>query len=384
MIKIPTYKEHKKGTTILERYIYIMALILPFSAADVIGKDKLSVNGKVISASNFMTEAKKVPRRRTRNYQKILKAYAITETKANETMRLANDALLAAKIIWKSSISLYQYLYDVKNPYACPRTTPRMKRDNLRTLLTCKMDELPNKLKKIGEVNSDDLLNYVFCYDRFSEKDETLDLLMDMDVPVCPYCNRLYTFTSRGKKGATRPQFDHYLPKSKYPYYAVSILNLIPSCGLCNQSKNAEDDKRVLYPYSEEFGDDVVFHTESKKKKGKFDYLIGDLDAKNDFEVVLKPSRKISGTEFEKRVNNSIDIFHLQELYNGHKDYILHLFWIEQIFTETYMDSLSKSFPTIFPTAEDVKNWIYLMETDKEYWGKRSLSKLTHDIDAES
>lgn len=259
-----------------------------------------------------------------------------------------------------------------------------MKRDNLRTLLTCKMDELPDDLKKIGEVHSDDLLNYVFCYDKFSGKDETLDLLMDMDVPVCPYCNRLYTFTSRGKNGATRPQFDHYLPKSKYPYYAVSILNLIPSCGLCNQSKHDEDDKMVLYPYSEEFGVDVVFRTKSKKKKRKFDYLIGDLDAKDDFKVVLKRSKRIRGTEFEERVKNSIDIFHLQELYNGHKDYILHLFWIEQIFTETYMDSLSKLFPAIFPTAKDVKNWIYLMETDKEYWGKRSLSKLTHDIDAES
>ena len=275
-------------------------------------------------------------------------------------------------------------MYDVKPPFACPTTLPPMKRDNLRTLLTCKMDELPDDLKKIGEVHSDDLLNYVFCYDKFSGKDETLDLLMDMDVPVCPYCNRLYTFTSRGKNGATRPQFDHYLPKSKYPYYAVSILNLIPSCGLCNQSKHDEDDKMVLYPYSEEFGVDVVFRTKSKKKKRKFDYLIRDLDAKDDFKVVLKRSKRIRGTEFEERVKNSIDIFHLQELYNGHKDYILHLFWIEQIFTETYMDSLSKLFPAIFPTAKDVKNWIYLMETDKEYWGKRSLSKLTHDIDAES
>lgn len=42
----------------------------------------------------------------------------------------------------------------------------------------------------------------------------------------CPYC------------GITRPgTFDHYLPESKYPEFAVHAVNLIPCCSDCNSSK---------------------------------------------------------------------------------------------------------------------------------------------------
>ena len=36
-----------------------------------------------------------------------------------------------------------------------------------------------------------------------------------MEVPVCPYCNRLYITALKRKK--VRPQLDHFFPKSKYP-----------------------------------------------------------------------------------------------------------------------------------------------------------------------
>lgn len=385
MIKIPTYNEHKKGKIILDRYLYIMALILPFAPKEILDTEILLVNGKEISADNFEKMARKMPRRRSSKYIDILKKYSIIETNEDKQQQFKNDQLLAARIIYEANNSLYKYLYDVKSPYIYPITTPLLNRKNLRTLLTSKMDELSPELCKIGTITksgSEELLRYVFCYESFLDNKETINLCMDMDVTVCPYCNRLYTFTVKTSKRTTRPQFDHYFSKKKYPYFAVSLLNLIPCCGLCNQFKS-DKEKKVLYPYSDEFGNDVVFYTESKSRRNKFDYLMGDLDAKNDFEVVFKKAGHICGTEFEKRVDNSIEIFRLLELYNGHKDYILHLFWMEQIFTETYIDSLSKLFPQMFPTKEDVKSWIYLMETDKANWGKSSLCKLTHDIDAE-
>lgn len=44
---------------------------------------------------------------------------------------------------------------------------------------------------------------------------------------VCPYCGI----------GAPR-QFDHYLPKEKFPEFAVHSYNLVPCCGTCNGKKS--------------------------------------------------------------------------------------------------------------------------------------------------
>ncbi len=43
----------------------------------------------------------------------------------------------------------------------------------------------------------------------------------------CPYCGI----------GAPR-QFDHYLPKEKYPEFSVHAYNLVPCCGICNGKKS--------------------------------------------------------------------------------------------------------------------------------------------------
>jgi len=34
-----------------------------------------------------------------------------------------------------------------------------------------------------------------------------------LNINVCPYCNRQYTFTINSRTGKTRPQFDHFHPK---------------------------------------------------------------------------------------------------------------------------------------------------------------------------
>lgn len=78
-------------------------------------------------------------------------------------------------------------------------------------------------------------------------------ILQLMDVPVCPYCNRQYTFTLAS--GKSRPQMDHYYPRDLYPYLAVSLYNLVPCCAVCNTAKGPLDTMKdpILYPYDEGF-----------------------------------------------------------------------------------------------------------------------------------
>lgn len=75
----------------------------------------------------------------------------------------------------------------------------------------------------------DDLLH---CYESTTKALEGLKKLIterqaDGIRDICPYCGI----------GAPR-QFDHYLPKAKFPEFSVHSYNLVPCCGSCNGLKS--------------------------------------------------------------------------------------------------------------------------------------------------
>ena len=78
------------------------------------------------------------------------------------------------------------------------------------------------------QVAKDDLLH---CYDSTAKALEELKKLIterqaDGIRDFCPYCGI----------GAPR-QFDHYLPKARFPEFSVHSYNLVPCCGSCNGLK---------------------------------------------------------------------------------------------------------------------------------------------------
>ena len=374
MIKIQSYKDHPLGIRIYHRYLYLAALTLPFLPEDVLDNEQLYLDGKVIDKDNFLVVSKKKPRHMGVGFLSVLRRYGITGTYPP----FVAEQLLARKIIKEASLELYEYLYDENN--ILPFGIPSIKRENLRTLLMIPMDKLDKELEKIGKISADkkdDLLDHVFRYGYFSQREEIVFLLEDMGVNVCPYCNRIYTvtLTKSGKK--SRPQFDHYKSKKDYPYFAISLMNLIPSCGLCNLAKG-DQDKEVLYPYSDEMGTDFMFRV--KAKKG-LNHLMGIATALDEFDISLDIMNPNIDAQIKKKGQNSDNIFHLTELYKKHKDYVLDLYKMNYVFSDEYLQSIYSQFSNIFSSYDEVKSLLYLKNLDKSQWGKRSLAKLTHDID---
>ena len=183
----------------------------------------------------------------------------------------------------------YQYFYGKHG---------NLKENNIKNLLLAdkqQMEKYINKFGKISRNNSKELCEKIFRYDTFSGRKCAYNILKIQKVKVCPYCNRQYIFTLGNHK--VRPQFDHYYPKSIYPYLALSIFNLIPSCSICNQAKSSFDthDCPILYPYEEEFGDEVRFRTISDDIK----YIHGMTD---DFDLYLQ----MDGVDSEKENKTTI------------------------------------------------------------------------------
>jgi len=196
-------------------------------------------------------------------------------------------------------------------------------------------------------------------------------LAQSLNVMVCPYCNRNYTFTIRSKNGSTRPQFDHFYDKATYPILALSFYNLIPSCPTCNASIKRRKEFSLMthvHPYVEGFDEKAPFSLHVKDSSFYYN--------EEGFDLEL-------GSKNAKAQKN-IDDFALQEIYKNHKDIVLELIQKSYMYNESYIDELMKNYEGIlFRNREDLLRLITGGYVSYEDLHKRPLSKLIKDISKE-
>ena len=84
-----------------------------------------------------------------------------------------------------------------------------------------------------------------------------IDFVRENNDGICPFCGLL---PLDGEYDPTREAFDHYLPKSKYPFNSVNLKNLAPSCNKCNSGNKRDKDplhdkhnnrRKTFYPFSQ-------------------------------------------------------------------------------------------------------------------------------------
>lgn len=200
----------------------------------------------------------------------------------------------------------------------------------------------------------------------------------DLDVKVCPYCNRNYilNFQKKGKENATA-QLDHFFDKKKYPYLAISIYNLVPSCGTCNQRKSTKQEK-IFYPYLESFNNSVKFSLKGIKSR---DELIKEnLDFFDEKRIEL--DYKILSDK--EKVEKHIEVFNIKNLYNEHKDIVSELLQKRVIYSDDYLESLLDEYEgKLFNNKEHLLRLITNGYIEDKDINKRPLSKLIKDISEE-
>lgn len=123
------------------------------------------------------------------------------------------------------------------------------------------------------------LINGLSMYDeRFLKWDAYL-YVMELGLKVCPYCNANFipTVIKPWTGVGTRPDIDHFLPKSIFPYFSMSIFNLIPSCKICNSSFKGDKSEFIngVNPFQKGFGPTV-----------KFEYIFKGSNAINNIDDI--------------------------------------------------------------------------------------------------
>lgn len=213
----------------------------------------------------------------------------------------------------------------------------------------------------------DKVHGFLNFYNSFSNSQEAYDILGIIKADVCPYCNRQYTFTARKGGTKSRPQFDHFFPKSLYPYLAFSVYNLVPSCALCNSGKWNLRPDNLLYPYEDSFEDrNIKFEID--------DLLPYLLEFTENVEVSLEGK-----PEYYNIIEEYYRSFKTKILYEGHSDYIEELVQKKFIFSEDTIRSLCDAYPMIFGSKDYLLQLIF-GRYDSDSLLSRPLSKLTRDI----
>jgi len=148
-----------------------------------------------------------------------------------------------------------------------------------------------------------------------------LRFIESLGVRYCPYCNAetVYsiTFEKESPIKTARSALDHYFPQSQFPFLAISLCNLVPSCTRCNTNIKRDrelDYTRHMNPYSDSFHDAVKFTCAPDDCAVGFrpDAIHGE----DDFHFSIRKRGKPEREDFERRGKAIADFFRIKDIYN--------------------------------------------------------------------
>lgn len=348
-----------------------------------------------------------------------------------------------------------EYMYKGLKNFLFPNGKDKISRKNLQWLLAGPEDApaslggygyydslrqyFEEVIKKLGipdKGSETKICKKIFKYNclKYEKKCQTEStaywLQRQLEVRVCPYCNRMYTTTLLGEN-KIRPDFDHFYPKSKYPYLAVNLFNLIPSCSICNKRKSDKaevihkkeknENKSIIYPYDESFdepqrrisfrvipskkevmtgqSDEFTIELQPKKYSDKLEFnntggVLAKTDMKTRFEHKIKSS--LTGkdedvakreSQFWNRAEASINLLLIENIYNCHKSEIMTLLRNHYQYNQDSIKLIMKtSLKMKHPDTADqeikqlTRDILYFAFLQHEEWGKSPLNKLKSDI----
>lgn len=195
-------------------------------------------------------------------------------------------------------------------------------------------EELCNK---VYEKNEKELQEYRELYKKFfTKKDSTINkknnisLIQDLGVTVCPYCNRNYINSRNDNLGC---DFDHYYSKSRYPFFALTLSNLIPSCSTCNRIKN--DNFYEFCPFDLECIKKVEFKVSPPSSHSKIQLFFDDsLESENPLK--LEAAYSINQRDVDEMFRRE------QEYCKDYREYLINLLGKkgqkEKNITESFFD----------------------------------------------
>lgn len=134
-----------------------------------------------------------------------------------------------------------------------------------------------------------EIMHWLFVDIMYEKKLDKLQFIEKLGLKICPYCGRQHINIAKfpGYRDS-KPNIDHFLPKSLYPFLSISFRNLVPCCCVCNEMANKGDydplkpDIGLYNPY--------VFNDDNIKFKGIFNGNDEMDENSYDVDIICNPT----------------------------------------------------------------------------------------------
>lgn len=213
-----------------------------------------------------------------------------------------------------------------------------------------------------------------------SEQDRGIWLAKQLNIKSCPYCNAEYTLYVEDVNniGVARFQFDHFFPKSRYPYFSVSLFNLIPSCANCNHKKTNENVtlKNNYHPYYNSLAAFAKFKLEYPSDMDKLSF---DAIRKMDYDQELKVKFVHKYDEVEDFVKDHNELFNIEQIYKRHKDHA-HELLLKSVMNDRFYQEAIVGIQGLFPDKATMMRYLLGNYINEDEILKRPLAKFYQDI----
>lgn len=214
------------------------------------------------------------------------------------------------KNLTANEIEYYKNVYKVNNNIedACQNQCPQQP-TKYTGLMSSKLNL--NELLKdfFSNLYSSGFFNLKLVKDAFKStlSEYYMDFVRENNEDICPFCGLQ---SLDGEFAPTREAFDHYLPKSLYPFNSVNLRNLAPSCNKCNSGNKRDKD--------------TVYKSTGIRRKAFYPFMNSATDIELKMDILDKQWDKltpncfnlqISSSNFQEEVDTWIDLFRIDQRY---------------------------------------------------------------------
>lgn len=105
-------------------------------------------------------------------------------------------------------------------------------------------------------INFSEIFDYGAMASQFGRR-----IVRTLSVGICPYCNEEDIGSIEDEGAEYRPDLDHFYPKAKFPFLALSLGNLIPAGDRCNSRYKGTSSMLLsgISPYTEGVSNDPMY-----------------------------------------------------------------------------------------------------------------------------
>jgi hypothetical protein len=197
-----------------------------------------------------------------------------------------------------------------------------------------------------------------------------------LNIRACLYCNAQYSFSYKNdRQSVSKLQLDHFFSKTQFPYFSISLYNLIPTCSYCNQKKSSKEFNldEYVHPYIESFSDCFEFRlTDASQLKTAGKFLLKE----QEIDIMLDSS--------DPRVQNHDSALDLTGIYSNFKREIRNIYIIKKAYPKIKKSEMmgldDGQGNKLFDDENDLLSLLFNIPLEESQINMAPLTKLKQDF----